>query len=164
MFDVVWELGRVVLHTLIIYAFLIVVMSLLGHRQSSELSLTELVVIMVIGSSVETSMVAGDTSLQAGLVSAATLLAANRALSSLMQRRPWLRRIVVGRPIILVHNGRILPKNIREAGLSPDDVLEGVRERGYDGLGDVRLAVLEMDGAISVVAKDSSDEDKSRKK
>ncbi len=158
MFDVIWELGRVILHTLIIYAFLIVILSLLGHRQSSELSLTELVVIMVIGSSVETSMVAGDTSLQAGLVSAATLLAANRALSSLMQRYPPLRRIVVGRTIILVHNGHILNKNIREAGLSPDDVLEGVRERGYDGLADVRLAVLEMDGAISVVAKDSSKE------
>ncbi|MGE5141542.1 MAG: DUF421 domain-containing protein [Rudaea sp.] len=156
MFDVMWELGRVVLHTLIIYVFLIFVMSLLGRRQSSELSLTELVVIMVIGSSVETSMIGGDTSLQAGLVSAATLLAANRALSSLMQRHAWLRHVVVGRPIILVHNGRILNKNIREAGLSPDDVLEGVRERGYDGLADVRLAVLEMDGTISVVAKESS--------
>ncbi len=147
------ELGRVVLHTLIIYFFVIVVLSLIGHRQSAELSITELVVIMIIGSSVETSMVAGDTSLLAGLVSATTLLLANRGLSELMERSPRLRRIVVGRPILIAYEGRLMPRRILEAGLSEDDVLEGIRERGYDDLSEVRAAVLEMDGTISVIPR-----------
>ncbi len=148
------ELGLVVFQTLVIYLFLILVLSLIGHRQSSELSLTELVVIMVIGSSVETTMVAGNTTLLAGLTSATTLLVSDRALSVLMERWPLLRRFVVGKPILIVHNGRILARHISEAGLSEDDVLEGIRERGYDDLSQVRIAVLEIDGTISVVPRD----------
>ncbi len=154
MAEILLQIGTVILHTLILYVFLVLMLSLIGHRQSAELSITELVVIMVIGSSVETAMVAGDTSLVAGLASASTLLVSNRILSWLMQRIPWLRAVLVGRPVLLVNNGRVLPRRLREAGLSEDDVLEGIRERGYDGLAQVRMAVLEMDGTISVVPKE----------
>ncbi len=151
-------LVQVVLQTLAIYLFLIVTMSLLGHRQSAELSLTELVVVMVIGSSVETAMVAGNTSLLAGLASATTLMVSNWLLSRAMERWQGLRRMVMGQPLLLVYNGRVLPKHLREAGLTEDDVLEGIRERGYDNLDQVRVAVLEVDGAISVVERPQSDQ------
>jgi uncharacterized membrane protein YcaP (DUF421 family) len=141
----------VVWHTALLYLFLILTLSLLGHRQLSELGITELVILMLLGSAVEVALVAGDTSLQAGLVSAATLLLTNRLLLALVRRWDWLERIIVGRPIPLVYNGTCLPARIREAGLSEDDVLEGMRERGYDDIKQVRLAVLEIDGAISVV-------------
>jgi uncharacterized membrane protein YcaP (DUF421 family) len=153
MLNVLPELGLVILHTLVIYLFLIVALSLLGHRQTAELNLTELVVIMVIGSSVETSMVAGDTSLLAGLTSATTLLVGNRALSVLMERWGWLRRVVVGHPTLLFYKGHFLSERVRGAGLTEDDVREGIRERGYDNLDQVRLAVLEVDGTISVVPR-----------
>ncbi len=148
------QLGLVALQTFIIYLFLIVALSLLGHRQSAELNITELIVIMVIGSSVETAMVNGDTSLPAGLTSAATLMLSNAALSRLMARFPRLKRYVVGRPILLVYEGKVLPRHLEEAGLDQDDVLEGIRERGYDTLDQVRIAVLEMDGTISVIPRD----------
>jgi uncharacterized membrane protein YcaP (DUF421 family) len=153
MLNLLPELGLVVLHTLVIYLFLIFALSLLGHRQTAELNLTELVVLMVIGSSVETAMVAGDTSVLAGLTSATTLLVSNRALSALMERWGWLRRIVVGHPILLYYKGHFLPKRVRETGLTEDDVREGIRERGYDNLDQVRLVVLEIDGTISVVPR-----------
>ncbi len=80
----------VVFQTFAIYLFLVVMLTLLGQRQLSELSSTELVVIMVLGSAVETEMVAGDTSLLAGLVSASTLLVSNRLFSLLLRRNRWL--------------------------------------------------------------------------
>jgi uncharacterized membrane protein YcaP (DUF421 family) len=147
------DMVRVVLHTVAVYFFLIASLSLLGHRQVAELGLVELVVVMVLGSAVETAMIAGDTSLLAGLVSAATLLICNRIFSTLLRRSPRLRRIVVGRPIPLVANGKLLPRRTREAGLTEADVLEGIRERGYEHLEEVRLAVQEIDGTISVVPR-----------
>ncbi len=156
--DVLFQLAMVALHTFIIYLFLVFALSLLGHRQSAELSITELVVIMIIGSSVETAMVAGNTALLAGIVSATTLLLSNRGLSWLMERLPRLRRFVIGRAILLVYNGRLLPQRLEEAGLDEDDVREGLRERGYDDLGQVRIAVLEIDGTISVIPRDKSKE------
>jgi len=147
------DLLTVALHTAVLYLFLILALSLLGHRQLSDLGLTELVILMLLGSSVETAMVAGNTSLAAGIVSAATLLLSNRALSLLIRRWDWLQGVLIGRPVPLVYNGRFLVSGIRETGLSEDDVRQGMRERGYDDLDQVRLAVLEIDGGISVVPR-----------
>jgi uncharacterized membrane protein YcaP (DUF421 family) len=150
------ELGRVVLNTTIVYLFLILSLSLLGHRETSQLGPVEIVIIMVLGSSVETAMVAGDTSLLAGLTAAATLFALNWGLTRLLRRWHWLHRIIIGHPVTLVYNGKLLVKRVQAAGLSPDDVLEGIRERGYDAFSQVRFAVLETDGTISVVPQDAA--------
>jgi len=147
------DMLTVVMSTAVLYLFLILALSLLGHRQLSDLGLTELVILMLLGSSVETAMVAGNTSLSAGIVSAATLLLSNRALSLLIRRCDWLQGVLIGRPVPLVYNGRFLVSGIRETGLSEDDVRQGMRERGYDDLDQVRLAVLEIDGGISVVPR-----------
>jgi uncharacterized membrane protein YcaP (DUF421 family) len=63
---------------------------------------------MVIGSAVETSMVAGDRSLWAGLTSATTLLLSNRVLSFLMNHWSCLHQAMIGHPVILVYNGQLL--------------------------------------------------------
>src|SRR5262245_25675484 len=141
----------VFIHTVVIYAFLIVCLSLLSRRQIAQLTAIELLIILVLGSAVETAMVAGNTSLAAGLVSAGTLLLANRLLTLLLARWRWLRRLIVGGPLILVRDGRLVPRNLRRAGLTEDDVLAGIRERGYASLDEVRFGVLEIDGSIAVV-------------
>ncbi|MGH2459422.1 MAG: DUF421 domain-containing protein [Chloroflexota bacterium] len=141
--------------TLIIYLFLILCLSLLGRREISQLTSVELVVLMVLGSAVETSMVDGNTSLPAGLVSATTLLVCNRLLTLAFRRWAWLRRLVIGGPVILVSNGHVLARHLSSVGLTEADVLQGIRERGYPGLDEVRFAVLEVDGSIGVVPNDA---------
>jgi len=155
MSNILLEMLTVSSHTLVVYIFLVLGLSLLGHRETSQLGLVEIVIIMVLGSAVETAMVAGDTSLQAGLISAATLLVCNLAMSRLFVQSKWLRRVIIGHPIPLVDNGRILPRRARAAGLSDDDILEAIRERGYNSLEDVRFAILEIDGNISVIPRDA---------
>jgi uncharacterized membrane protein YcaP (DUF421 family) len=164
MSNILLELLTVSVHTLVIYIFLVLGLSLLGHRETSQLGLVEIVIIMVLGSAVETAMVAGDTSLQAGLTSAATLLVCNLVMTRLFERLRWLRRVVIGHPIPLVDNGRILTRRAQAAGLSENDILEGIRERGYNSLDQVRYAILEIDGNISVIAKDEGKERKRRSK
>src|ERR1700730_10048897 len=95
--------------TAAIYLFLTASMRLLSRRQLGQLTVVDLVVVLVLGSSVETAMIHGDTSLPAGLVSATTLLATNRALTWAFGRSERLSRLVGAGPVLVVHDGRPVP-------------------------------------------------------
>lgn len=145
-----------VVHTLVIYLFLITSFRLFGGRQLAQLTVIDLVVLIVLGSAVETSMIAGNTSLTAGLISAGTLLGVNRVLTWVCLRSPRWRHLVVGGPVLLVNYGHIVEEHVRRAGLTETDVLEAIRERGQDRLDTVKFAVLEPSGAINIVPMDAA--------
>lgn len=141
----------VAMHTVVIYFFLIFLMRTIGQRTLGQLSVVDLVIVIVMGSAVETAMVNGDTSLQAGLVCASTLLVANRTLAFFVVRSRRFRKLVVGNPMILVHNGKFIEDHLRRAGLTEEDVMEALREREENKLDDILFAILEVDGTINVV-------------
>ena len=138
-------------HTLAIYLFLIVMFRFVGRRQLGQLNIIDLVIIVVMGSAVETAMVAGDTSLPAGLVSAATLLVANRSIAFVLSRSRRWRRLVSGDPMLLVKEGQFIEEHLRRASMTHDDVLEAMREREVCDLSRVKFAVLETNGTITVI-------------
>ncbi len=142
--------------TAAIYLFLITLLRLAGRRQLAQLSALDLVVVLLLGSAVETAMIHGDTSLLAGLVSASTLLVLNRLLTLAFLRSERLSQLVNGGPILLVHEGRVLESHLARAGLTTPDLDAALRGRGYDGPAGVEDAVLETDGTISVVGETRS--------
>lgn len=146
----------VALHTAAIYLFLVLMLRLLSRRQLGQFTAIDLVIIILLGSAVETAMVNGNTTLPAGIVSAATLLAINRGLSELFLRFRGLRHIVCHGPMLLIHNSHYVEENLRRAGLTKSDVLQALRERESAGPEDVRFAVLEADGTINVVPCEST--------
>jgi len=137
-----------------IYLFLIAVLRLFGRRQLAQLSGLDLVVVLLLGSAVETAMIHGDLSLAAGFVSAATLLVLNRLLTLVFLRIPRLSLLVNGGPILLVHDGTVIEDHLRRVGLTHADLEAALRSRGFDGTDRVREAVLETDGSITVVGTD----------
>src|SRR5437764_4438202 len=92
--------------TAAIYLFLIVLLRLFGRRQLGQLTVIDLVVVLLLGSAVETAMIHGDVSLPAGLASAATLLVLNRILTVTFLHSERLRHLVDGGPVLLVHGGK----------------------------------------------------------
>ena len=142
-------------HTLAIYIFLIVIFRVAGRRQLSQLNVIDLVIILVMGSAVETAMVAGDTSLKAGLVSAATLLVANRGIAWALSRSRRWRRLVTGDPILLVREGQFIEEHLHRAGMTREDVLEALREREACDISHVKFAVLETNGTVTVIPRDA---------
>lgn len=141
----------VALHTVSIYLFLILGMRFIGRRQMGQLTVVDLVIIILMGSAVETAMVAGNVSLVAGLVCAGILLLTNRLLALFFLRSRRWRHLVCCGPMLLVHDGRFVEENLRRAGLTEADVVEAIREREKASPQDVRFAVLESDGEINVV-------------
>ncbi|HZO86875.1 MAG TPA: YetF domain-containing protein [Chthonomonadaceae bacterium] len=141
----------VALHTAAIYLFLIFALRALNRRTLGQLTVVDLVVVIILGSAVETAMVNANTSLQAGLVSATTLLLINRVLTLLCLRSRRLRHLILAGPVLLIQNGHFIEENLRRAGLTQADVQEALREREQADLKDIRFAVLEMDGTINIV-------------
>ena len=139
------------IHTLIIYLALLSGVRLIGRRQLGQLTVIDLVIVILLGSAVETAMVAGNTTLPAGLVSAATLLLTNQLLAFVAARWRRLRPFIAGPTLLLVNRGAVVEENLRRAGLTESDLLQAVRARGHADLSDIRFVVMEADGDINVV-------------
>lgn len=149
------SLGLILLRTLIVYLVLLVGMRLSGKRALGQMTPFDLVVLLIISNAVQNAMVGADSSLNGGLIAAVALLALDRALDRLALAPGRLRAAVVGSPTLLVYDGQLLMEPLRKEGLSEAEVLQALREHGVDDLVAVKNAVLEVDGTISVVARDA---------
>ncbi len=147
------SLGTVVLNTVLIYLLLIIGISKIGGRLRSQIGFGELLIVALLGSSVETSLIGGNVSLIAGLVSMSTLLLTNRILTTLLHRHPRIRALVRGQPVVLFNQGKMFPRQMRRMGMDEDDLLEGIRLRGLETLDQVKMIILEIDGSMSVIPK-----------
>jgi len=150
------SLPEIVLRTAVVYLFLVAVFRITGKREVGQLSILELIVILVISDAVQNSMVGENTTLWGGLVAVLTLLGLDALLRALTGRSRRLRTAIEGEPRLLVRDGKILPKALRQEKLQPDDVRAAVRAKGLERVEDVHLAVLETDGSISVIPKASA--------
>jgi uncharacterized membrane protein YcaP (DUF421 family) len=86
-----------------------------------------------------------------GILAAVTLLVLNYTLDRLGLKATWLRSQLVGQPSLLVHQGELIRAHLRAEGITEDEVMQALREHGVDDLHDVKDAILEVDGTISVV-------------
>ncbi len=145
------DLLIVFVHTTIIYIALMFMLRVLNRRAIGQLNVIDLLIVILLGSSVETAMVNADTHLTAGLVCAGTLLLLNFVLGRLMLRSKRLRHLVTGGPVLLIHDGQFVEEHLRRIGLTKSDVMQELREREYSSIEQIRFAVLETDGAINVV-------------
>ena len=155
--DIGSGLPEVVLRTAVVYLFLVVVLRLSGKREVGQLTILELIVILVISDAVQNSMVGENTTLWGGLVAVVTLLTLDLGLKWLTGRSRRVRKAIEGEPRLLVRDGRLLDKALREEGIEPEQVRAAVRGQGIARVEDVRLAVLEIDGTISVVPMSGAD-------
>lgn len=149
------SLGVVVLRTVVVYVALLLGLRVAGKRELGQMTPFDLVVLLVISNAVQNAMVGPDTSLNGGILAAFTLLAVNRLVDRLGRRYGWLGRELVGSPTLLVHEGKFVEAHLRREGVTREEVMQALREHGVDSLAAVKLAVLEVDGTISVIPADA---------
>jgi uncharacterized membrane protein YcaP (DUF421 family) len=147
-----WEL---VLRSAIVYAFLLVLLRLTGKRQVGQLAPFDLVMLLILSNAVQNSMNAGDNSLVGGLISAATLVSLNYLVGLATFSSKKVELIIEGKPEVLIHDGRVDPGVMRRAQLSQHELEAALRQAGCIGTHQVQLAMLENNGAISVIASKS---------
>lgn len=153
-----WEL---VVRGAVVYVFLLALLRITGKRQVGQLAPFDLVLLLVLANAVQNSMNAGDNSLVGGLIIATTLIGLNFLVSLVTHRNKTLEAIVEGRPQILIHNGKLFEDVMAKAQLTHHELNAALRRSGCGSVAEVHSAVLENNGAISVVAiKDKTAEDK----
>ncbi len=137
----------------LVYVFLFVALRLLGKRQLGEMAPFDLIVLLIISNVVQNAMIGRDDSLTGGLIGAATILALNYLVEELSFRFKKVRRLTEGEPALLVHNGRVLRRNMRKERLTEEELLSSLRKNGVADISRVHAAMLEPDGRISVIEK-----------
>jgi uncharacterized membrane protein YcaP (DUF421 family) len=142
----------IVFRTVVVYVFILAAFRLSGKREVGQLAPFDFALILLIANSVQNAMVGPDTSLVGGLVAAAVLLAVNFLLGRLATRNRKVERLLRGQARILVNRGHVHEDSLRGESISHEELLQALRESGCATLADCRLAVLEVDGSISVIA------------
>ena len=153
----------IVIRTVVVYLALAIGIRAAGKRELGQMTPFDLVVVLVISNAVQNAMVGTDTSLVGGLVAAGVLLALNEAVGRARLRWPMLSRRLTGSPTLLVVRGEFVEENLRREGLDRDEVLMAMREHGFSDLTDVQMAMLEVDGTISIVPAGSESQRTRRK-
>jgi len=144
-------LAAIATRTVIVFVFLFLALRVTGKRQFGEMNVHDMLLILVVSNAVQNSMTRQSPHLAPGLVSAGTLLILGWLLGYVTGRFPAGEPALRGEPTVLVENGRVLGRQLREQGVNQDDLMAAVRNRGLAGLEGVRLAVLEANGTISIV-------------
>ena len=139
------------------YFFLIALLRLAGRRTLGELTPFDFVVLLLIGDFMREPLVRDDPSFVRGSILCATLVGLNIALATIKSRSERVNRWLDGVPVVLVRNGQPLLDVMKRARVDEADVLAAARtHRGLDRMTQIRLAVLERTGAISVIPEDGA--------
>ena len=143
---------EIVLRSGVVYLFIVIALRLFGKKEFAQLSLIDFVFILLISNSVQNAMVGPDSSLKGGLVAAATLFLLNFILKHVLYKNKKLNELLQGEPVMLIHGGNVIEKNLEKEKITLNELLAAVREHGVSGIDMVDLAVLETDGNISILS------------
>jgi uncharacterized membrane protein YcaP (DUF421 family) len=154
----------VIIRSAVIYLFIVFGIRIFGKREISQLSVIDLVFILLISNSVQTAMVGPSTSLLTGIIAAGTLFLINRLLGYVMYRSKNASKLLAGSPSMLIYHGKVLKEHLSKSEISLDELEAAVREHGVASTTDVDLAVLEADGNISVLSHDFSQKTTKKRK
>ena len=137
------------IRTVILYLLLILVVRVMGKRQIGQMEPTEFVVTMLLANLAAVPMQDNGIPLASGLVPMLTVLGISLILSVLAYQSIRMRRLLCGKPVILVENGTICQRNLARTRIHLDELTEHLREQGILDLTTVKYAILETNGLIS---------------
>ena len=138
------------LRTVLLYMILIAVVRFMGKRQIGQMEPSEFVVSMLVADLIAIPMQNSGTPIYYGIIPVLTVLGLELLLSGLSMKNLRFRRLLCGKPVILIENGRLLQNNLRRTGVTLDELTSHLREKDVLDLSTVQYAILETNGNLSV--------------
>jgi uncharacterized membrane protein YcaP (DUF421 family) len=143
-----------VLRGLVVYVFLLVLFRIAGRRTLSQMTNFDFVMLLIISEATQNAMLGNDYSVTNGFLVILTLIGIDIGLSVMKQRFPSIERYVDGLPVVIVDEGRPLKELMARARVDEQDILSSAREKhGLERMEQIKYAVLEKNGGISIVPK-----------
>ncbi|MFV8323971.1 DUF421 domain-containing protein [Flavobacterium sp. LB3P21] len=146
----------IILRSTAVYFFMVIALRLFGKKELSQLNTADVILILLISNSVQNAMVGNNTSLYGGIAAATVLFTINFILKKLMYKYPKFSDFMQEKPEILIHNGNLDFKTLSKLNITSDELKEAMREHGIEYFKDVKLAMLEIDGNISIISGENS--------
>ena len=156
MFEMSVSASELIIRAVVIYFALFVLLRFVGKKHVGDLAPFDLIVLLILSETVSNALSGDDKSLIGGLISAATLIALVTAVSFVSWRSKKAERFLEGVPKILVRHGTRRDRVMAREQVTISELLEALRRNGYSNIADVRAAVLENDGKISIIMRESS--------
>jgi uncharacterized membrane protein YcaP (DUF421 family) len=145
-----------VIRVVVIYLFLMVGLRLMGKREFGELAPFDFVVLLLIPEMFSQAMVREDFSLTNALIAVSTLLTLVFMTTLLNFRFRRLGKVIAGAPAVLVRHGFLVPESMQKERVAPGEVLDAMHAAGLHRMDEVRWAILETDGRITIIPWDVS--------
>src|SRR5438309_6872557 len=147
-------LVEIAARTAVIYGVVLIGVRLSGKREVGQMTPFDLTLLLLISNAVQNAMTGPDTSLIGGVVAASTLLILNYVVAELSGANRRFRKYIQGQPSLLVHDGQVIEAHMAKEHVSMDELQRALREHGVGTYKEAALAVLEVDGSISVLKYD----------
>ena len=163
-----WQLAvspiEIVFRTTIIYLLFLVSLRISGKRQLGQFTLFDIALVLLAANALQPAMTGPDQSITGGAIIVVTIFSLNRIVAEARLRIPMVQRLLEFEPTIIGRNGKWLKDQMEEQGLDLDDVHAALREHGLSRVEQMKLAVLEEDGSISIVPAAGEDTPQARRR
>jgi uncharacterized membrane protein YcaP (DUF421 family) len=137
------------------YFFLLIVIRVAGKRTLADVTTFDLVLLLIIGESTQQALIGNDFSFTNAFILIITLILIDIGLSIIKQRSGRLDKWIEGTPVVIMKDGALLTETLRKARIDETDILEAARKlQGLERLEQIKYAILEKDGGITIVPKE----------
>ena len=144
----------IILRSSAVYLFMFFAIRVFGRKELSQLNTADIILILLISNSVQNAMVGSNSSLSAGLVAALVLFSLNLIVKKAVFKSKDFRDLVLQKPEILIHDGVIDFKILAKLEITSNELEEVIREHGVENYKNVKLAMMEIDGNISIISNE----------
>src|ERR671932_1207153 len=145
----------IVLRAIVLYAFVVLVMRVIGRRELSSMTPFDLVLMIILGDAIQQGLTQDDYSVTGAILAVATMATMQVLTSYLSFRSRRARKILEGEPIVVVERGRLVEHNLVRERMTADEVAEEMRQQQISSLDQVEWGILEANGSISFIEKSS---------
>ena len=147
-----------VIRASIVFGVLLVLFRLSGKRSLAQITPFDFIVLLVIGDTMQDAILGDDLSITNAVVAIVTLFALDLALSLIKQKSARFALLIEDVPLIVVVNGKMLKERTDKERIDEDDILEAARESGLERMSQIKYAILERDGKLSIIPVDDKNE------
>ncbi|HKN63556.1 MAG TPA: YetF domain-containing protein [Gaiellaceae bacterium] len=143
----------IVLRAIVLYAFVVFVMRVIGRRELSSLSAIDLVLLIVLGDAIQQGLTQDDYSVTGAIIAVSTIAAVQVGVSQLSYRSRRARRVLEGEPVVIIQDGKLIDRNMKRERLTEGEVAEEMRGQQIASVQDVEWGILESNGTMSFIPK-----------
>jgi uncharacterized membrane protein YcaP (DUF421 family) len=143
----------IVLRAAFAYVFIVFVLRIMGRRELSDLAPQDLVLLVVLGDLIQNGVTQSDMSITGVTIAISTFVLMTVFSSYLGFKSKRARRVLQGEPLIVVQDGKVIERNLKEERLTVDDIMEEARGNEIEDLDEVKFAVVEAGGKMSFLKK-----------